>query len=97
METQASVSVSVHYLQPHSKANVYNASQAGDAVAAKHGGEFDERNVILKNAGRPESVTWNLDVHGFQCFAHSSNVTNFMDAEELKSVYDLEVQRILRR
>lgn len=100
-ESSKVVSAQLQYLKRTSTANVYNASQAGDAVAATHGGDFDRRTVNVQD-GRHSSTPWSLDVHGFQCQSHSSQVSDFYwnedspSAKEQEALYNSEVESILK-
>ena len=47
--------------------------------------------------GRPLRDTFKLDVHGFVFVDHATRVRDIMDAAERKSVYDPEVQALIRK
>ena len=46
--------------------------------------------------GRPLRDTFDLDVHGFEFVDHPTKMKDFLDADELKSVYYKEVEELIK-
>jgi len=58
--------------------------------------QYEPREMTIRN-GRPLRDTFKLDVHGFVFVDHATRVKDFMDEAERKSVYDPEVQALVRK
>src|SRR5262245_56334810 len=57
-------------------------------------GTYDAHQVEIRD-GRSE--TFSLDVHGFAVVPHATRVRDFLDPEELKTVYYPEVEALIRQ
>lgn len=57
---------------------------------------YEQREMVVHD-GRPLRDTFRLDVHGFAFTDHPTRVKDFTDEAERKSVYDLEVQALIKR
>ena len=58
--------------------------------------QYEPREMTIRN-GRPLRDTFKLDVHGFVFVDHATRVKEFMDEAERKSVYDPEVQALIKK
>ena len=58
-------------------------------------GAHELRRMDVRN-GRPLAHTFSLDGNGFVFVGHKTRVADFFDAEELKSVYYPEVERLIK-
>lgn len=84
----------LQYLKPGSGNALYVASQAGDAEAAKHEGEYQKQKVSIHN-GRNFVDKWSLDIHGFRLVPHETKV-NCRDDAELERSYNAEIVALLK-
>ena len=59
-------------------------------------GEHEVRQMTIRN-GRPLKEEFDLEVSGFEFVEHRTQVRDFFDPEELKRVYYLEVEALIRK
>lgn len=59
-------------------------------------GKADERPVVV-NDGRAIRGNLDLDVHGFEFVDHATRVKNFLDLDEIKSVYYPECVDLIKK
>ena len=85
--------INVRYLKDNSDSAVYMASIGGGAVG-EHQGNYVDVNVKIRNA-RTTPTTFNLDTTGFLLHQQQTHVDDFFDDEQIKSQYELELQRLL--
>ena len=57
---------------------------------------FEKKNVIVRD-GRPLRDAFMLDTHGFVFADHDTKVRDFTDEKERSSVYDGEVQALIKQ
>ena len=72
-----------------------NETFGPDNVQRRRTGMHELRTMSVRN-GRPLVGELSLDANGFVLVEHKTQVKNFFDAEELKSVYYPEVERLIR-
>ncbi len=65
-------------------------------IHRRSSGTLDWRPVDISN-GRPQQDHFTLDRNGFMFTTHHTAMNNFMDAEELKSVYYAEVAALIKK
>jgi hypothetical protein len=58
--------------------------------------QYQQREMSVRD-GRPLRDTFNLDTHGFVFVDHATQVTDFTSEAERKSVYEQEVQALIRK
>lgn len=63
-------------------------------IRRRSSGEHERRPMRIEN-GRPLAETFSLDVNGFEFVRHDTNVRDFFDAEELRTVYYREVEALI--
>lgn len=90
------VQAKVQYLHPESEEAQYNASQAGEAQEATHGGDYVTKVVNIED-GRSKK-DWSLDKNGFRLVAHtptSPPIQDYHDDAELESKYNPQIEEFL--
>ena len=60
----------------------------------RDGGKYESQKVQIRN-GRADPDQFDIDQNGFILTDHPTQMTDFLDAEELKSVYYPEVQQLV--
>jgi hypothetical protein len=58
--------------------------------------QYEPHEMIIRN-GRPLREIFELDTHGFVFVDHPTAMTDFTDEPERKSVYDREVEELIKR
>jgi hypothetical protein len=58
-------------------------------------GEREQRTMVVRDA-RALSNTFTLDIEGFAFVDHPTQVSNFFDDAELETVYNLEVEELIK-
>ncbi len=76
-------------------APVFHASVGGGPVT-RYEGQFEDRTVTLQSA-RDHDPPFTLDLQGFQLVESPTVVTNFHDPEQIRAVYEPEVEALLIR
>jgi hypothetical protein len=71
-----------------------NETGGGDVRVIKHTGRHDPRLVTIHD-GRPLRDSFRLDAAGFELADHATRMGDFHDPEELKAVYEPEMQRLI--
>ena len=89
------VEAPLKFLASAEEAPVFHASVGGGAVT-RHEGHFEDRVVTLRSA-RDQGTPFTLDEQGFQLVTRATGVRDFHDPEEVRQVYEPEVQDLLRR
>jgi hypothetical protein len=69
--------------------------EAGQVIRRRTGAT--ERKMTTIEDARTRRNEFSLDVHGFELADHLTQVRNFFDADELRSVYYPEVEALVRR
>ncbi len=69
-------------------------SEGGGRGESKSG-SYENRRVSVYN-GREDPEIFDLDVQGFTLTQHPSRVTDFYADEQLRSVYDAEIRKLIR-
>lgn len=87
------VEASVNYLIDTGVKPV-NETGGGDVRVIKHTGRHDPRLVTIHD-GRPLRDSFRLDAAGFELADHATRMGDFHDPEELKAVYEPEMQRLI--
>jgi hypothetical protein len=64
-------------------------------IHRRESGTYDRRPVRIEN-GRPLIGQFSLDVNGFEFVPHHSAVTDFLDSEQLRTVYYPEIERLVK-
>lgn len=82
------------YLMDFEEKPVFHAS-AGGIGHNQYDGHFESRPVTVRN-GRENLGRFDLDEEGFLLTSHETQVTNFYDETQIKSVYETEIQRLIR-
>lgn len=59
-------------------------------------GTYERRPMSIRN-GRPRAGELSLDQNGFVLVEHPTAVTDFFDAEQLKSVYYPEIEQLVKK
>ncbi len=85
------------YLIPSSRRPVYTASVGGSNAKLEMEGEFEEREVQIRNgrACSRSDNSFSLDREGFILVAHQTKVSDFYDEVQVKSIYEDEVKNLL--
>lgn len=84
-DESTAIEATLQYLHPSSSTSAeYHASQAGDAQAAVHGGEYDSHVVWIRNGrGRQD---WSLDVNGFRLVSYTpAKAVDYYDDQQLEA------------
>lgn len=58
--------------------------------------QYEEKEVTIRD-GRPLRDTFGLDSHGFVFADHPSKVKDFTSEEERKTIYDREIQELIKK
>lgn len=64
-------------------------------VERKYTGTFSNHKMAISD-GRAVRDQFSLDVHGFELVDHQTQVKDFLDEDEIKSVYYPEVQQLIK-
>jgi len=72
-----------------------NASFGPNNIRRSRTGSDDKRQMTVAN-GRLLADRFSLDEQGFVFVEHKTNVADFHDAEQLKTVYYPEVERLIK-
>jgi hypothetical protein len=96
----AFVEAKLQYLSKGGAAQaIYNASEAGTPVEAKHEGQYEYHPMTIhngrKNNNHHPNPSWSIDREGFQLLDHDSAVHDFYSDEELERVYNAEITKLL--
>jgi hypothetical protein len=83
---------------------IYNASEAGTPVDAKHEGQYEYHPVTIHNGRNSphhnnpplSSCCWSIDREGFQLLDHNTAVQDFYNDEEIERVYNAEITNLLQ-
>ena len=65
------------------------------ATLSRKVGETDTRRVTIRD-GRPLRGQFHLDKHGFEFVDHQTAMQDFLDIDELKSVYYAEIEQLVK-
>lgn len=73
-------------------------NETKDAVTKmpSYSGNFDQ-HVMPIHDGRNLSTPLNIEVHGFELAEHKTAMKDFLDTEELKSVYYPEIEALIKK
>lgn len=88
-----SIEAAVTYLVNTGRKPVTYISPPG--VASKREAEFEDRVVAIRNA-RLNLDAFTLEREGFLLTDHETEVSDFYDADEVKAVYDREMERLVK-
>jgi len=94
-ESFESVDTSLMYLVDTGEKPVSHSNAPGTAPI-QHRGRYEERPVTVHN-GRPIVDSLSLDRQGFVFVKHETKVKDFYDAEEVRSVYYPEMERLVKQ
>ena len=61
-----------------------------------YSGNFDQHIMLIEN-GRQTSQHLNLDVNGFELVAHNTKVDDFIDENQLQTIYYPEVKELVKK
>jgi hypothetical protein len=96
-QQEGGVEATLQYLAKDSTtivATTYHASEAGTKTEGSHEGEFSFHKVLINN-GRGKDL--DLDKEGFQLLPHKSAVRDFYNEEEIDTIYNVEVEELLKQ
>jgi len=71
-----------------------NETYGQDGLMRRRSGVYDAREVAIHD-GRANRAALSLEVEGFELADHPTRVANFFDADELRSVYYPEMERLI--
>ena len=94
-ESFESVDTSLMYLVDTGEKPVSHSNAPG-TTPIQHRGRYEERPVTVHN-GRPIIDSLSLDRQGFVFVKHETKVKDFYDAEEVRSVYYPEMERLVKQ
>ena len=94
-ESFESVDTSLMYLVDTGEKPVSHSNAPG-TTPIQHRGRYEERPVTVHN-GRPIVDSLSLDRQGFVFVKHETKVKDFYDAEEVRSVYYPEMERLVKQ
>ena len=90
------VTASLNYIvDTGEKPVTYSTAPDGPRLTT-HTGQYQERSVTIHN-GRLSRGGFSLEREGFVLVNHETQVTNFYDEEEVRSVYYPEVERLVEK
>src|SRR5213080_3005771 len=89
------VSAGLHYTLDTGVKPVNETFGPGN-IRRRQSGETEERAVAIRD-GRPLRDEFDLEVTGFEFVEHKTQVRDFFDADELKSVYYPEVEALVKK
>lgn len=87
------VHASLNYLV-RTKDKPVNETGGADGLMRKISGTFAPHVMPIRN-GRDDAGAFSLDTTGFEFTAHPTAMKNFLDAQELRSVYYGEMERLI--
>ncbi len=93
-ETLDAVKASLNYLAEGGEKPVLYPSVAGAGVTRYTGNRV--AHVVSIHDGRPLRDKLSLDAHGFVLVRHVTAVSDFFDADEVRTVYHPEVERLVK-
>ncbi|MFQ6024433.1 MAG: CmcJ/NvfI family oxidoreductase [Acidiferrobacterales bacterium] len=93
-ETHPFVEASLTYLVDTGEKPVIYPSEAGGR-SEQRTGQYANHRVAIHN-GRPDANRFALDREGFLLTEHETRVQDFYDEEELRAVYDREVEHLVK-
>jgi hypothetical protein len=89
------VETSVNYVVDRGEKPVTHISRPG-VRGNKHEAEYEAHTVAIHNA-RSLAAQPSLDREGFALTRHETKVTDFFDQEQLRSIYDEEAERLVKK
>jgi hypothetical protein len=94
----AFVEAKLQYLSKDGAAQaIYNASEAGTPVDAKHEGQYEYHPMKIHDGrNHPNNPSWSIDREGFQLLPHESSVQDFYNDKEIERVYNAEITNLLQ-
>ena len=87
------VEASFHYLVHTGPKPVTDSSRPG-FLQPRHTGEYETRRALVRNARRVPDVA--IERYGFVLRPQPTKMTDFHDEDEIRSVYDPEVEALVR-
>jgi hypothetical protein len=94
MPQQETVEAALTYSIDTGKMPVNQTFEEGNVERA-YTGEFANHNMTISD-GRSLRDQLSLDVHGFELADHKTKMKNFLDEDEIKSVYYPEVDQLIK-
>jgi hypothetical protein len=94
MPQQETVEAALTYSIDTGKMPVNQTFEEGNVERA-YTGEFANHNMTISD-GRSLRDQLSLDVHGFELADHKTKMKNFLDKDEIKSVYYPEVDQLIK-
>jgi hypothetical protein len=92
----ASVTTFLNYLVDTGEKPVTYSNAPGGPRITTHTGTYEKRSVTIHN-GRLNADEFTLEREGFVLVGHETQVTNFYDDEEVRSVYYPEMERLVKK
>jgi hypothetical protein len=93
-ETHASVQASLTYCVDTGEKPVIHPSEAGGR-SERRVGQYADHTVVIYN-GRFDAHSLSLDREGFLLTEHETRVQDFYDEEEVRAVYEAEVEQLIK-
>ena len=84
----------IRYLLPGADKPIYFASRGGSDAALHIGAEFEEREVLIRNARQLDPVA-SLDIQGFILLPHATRIKDFYALESVQPAYDDEINGLV--
>ena len=84
----------IRYLVPGVEKPIYTASQGGADAALHIGAEFENREVLIRNARLLDPVA-TLDIQGFCLHSHETGIEDFYGLELFQPTYDDEITELV--
>ncbi|MCP4330867.1 MAG: methyltransferase [Alphaproteobacteria bacterium] len=92
--TLPAVSGVLNYLADADQKPVFYPSVAG-AGETRFGGEYAAHAVPIHD-GRPVADRFSLDAQGFQLAGHPTEVVDFLDQEQIETIYEREIEKLVK-
>ena len=94
------IQANVEYLAQRSTRPIYSASSAGRNASHDIDQPTKFVSVDVNDArqwdGDDEQREFGMHARGFDLFRHASTVTDFLDQDQIKSVYEAEIESLLK-
>ena len=84
----------IRYLLPGADKPIYIASRGGADAALHIGAEFEDREVLIRDARLLDPVA-SLDIQGFTMLAHATRIEDFYALESVQPAYDDEITELV--
>ncbi len=84
----------IRYLIPGVDKPIYIASRGGADAALHIGAEFEDREVLIRNARLLDPVA-SLDIQGFTLLPHATRTDDFYALESIQPAYDDELTELV--